>query len=233
MVAVGGLAMVFLVVFPWVVWRRGRGGRDVGRVASLDRPGVATLVAGSVYFAAIGAGFMLVENVMIQRFVLYLGHPSHALTVVLASLLVGMGGGSLGAARVGLRRLRRGGALYAALLLVLLVTLPPLFAATLGWPREARVAISWALLCPVGFGAGLFFPLGMLRYGDALKPWFWAVNGVFGVLAGVFSLALSMEFGFRLVSLLAVAAYGVAWGMLAWGKGDGPDRIGPTWHAGA
>jgi hypothetical protein len=45
-------------------------------------------------------------------------------------------------------------------------------------PREDRV--------------GLFFPLGMLRFGDCQKTWFWALNGASSVLAGVLFLALAM-----------------------------------------
>lgn len=59
----------------------------------------------------------------------------------------------------------------------------------------------------------------MLRFGDAMKPWFWAVNGLFGVAASVFSLALSIQVGFTVVSAMAVAAYVTAWGAL---------RVSPT-----
>jgi hypothetical protein len=51
----------------------------------------------------------------------------------------------------------------------------------------------------------------MLRFGDTNKPWFWAVNGAFGVVASVMSLALSMEFGFQAVGQLSAGIYGVAW----------------------
>lgn len=52
---------------------------------------VSGLTAGSVFFAAIGVAFMFVEPSTIQRFILYLGHPSYATTVVIASLLAGAG----------------------------------------------------------------------------------------------------------------------------------------------
>ena len=71
-----------------------------------------------------------------------------------------------------------------------------------------------ALLAPLGLLLGLFFPLGMLRFGDASKPWYWAINGAFGVVASVLSLALSMEFGFANVALLGALSYLVAWGCL-------------------
>src|SRR5262249_4758730 len=47
-----------------------------------------------VYFGALGAGFMLIEVSILQRFVLLLGHPVYSLTVTLFSLLLGTGIGA-------------------------------------------------------------------------------------------------------------------------------------------
>ncbi len=62
-------------------------------------------LAWLAYFGALGAGFMLIEVSVLQRFVLLLGHPVYSLTVTLFSLLLGTG---LGAAWS--RRLARRGA---------------------------------------------------------------------------------------------------------------------------
>jgi len=152
---------------------------------SRNRERIGDLALASVYFAAIGSGFMLFENVLVQRFVLYLGHPSYATTVVIATLLIGMGIGASGAHRVGVRGLQRVGLLAPLALCGLAFGLPLLFATTLGWPHAVRIAVSCAVLLPMGGLLGLFFPLGMLRFGDTSKPWFWAINGVFGVVASV------------------------------------------------
>ena len=53
------------------------------------------LARSSLYFFAIGIAFMFVEIPWMQRFVLYLGHPSYATTVVLSALLVGAGVGAM------------------------------------------------------------------------------------------------------------------------------------------
>ena len=57
------------------------------------------------YFGALGAGFMLIEVSILQRFVLLLGHPVYSLTVTLFSLLLGTGAGAAWS-----RRLRDDGA---------------------------------------------------------------------------------------------------------------------------
>ena len=48
-----------------------------------------------LYFIAIGLGYILVEIAFIQRFVLFLGHPTYALTVVIFLLMLSSGAGSL------------------------------------------------------------------------------------------------------------------------------------------
>src|SRR6202023_2215466 len=48
-----------------------------------------------LYFVAVGLGYILVEIAFIQRFVLFLGHPTYALTVVVFLLLLASGAGSL------------------------------------------------------------------------------------------------------------------------------------------
>jgi hypothetical protein len=58
---------------------------------------------------------------------------------------------------------------------------------------------------------GLFFPSGMVRFGDGNKAWFWAINGVVGVLASVLSLALSIQLGFSGVAYIGIGLYVLAW----------------------
>ena len=94
-----------------------------------------------------------------------------------------------------------------------------LFESTLGAAEWVRIAIAVTMLLPVGFLLGHFFPLGMVRFGDDDKAWYWAINGACGVLAGVCSLAFAMAAGFSAVAWLGVAGY-VAAGLLG-----GPSRV--------
>jgi hypothetical protein len=169
---------------------------------------------GSGYFVFIGVAFMLIEMPFMQRFVLYLGHPSYATTVVLASLLLGAGTGSFAASRLDGAGVRRYGLLLPLGLVLINVLLGPIYAATLGWDFGERVAVSALLLVPAGFLMGFPFPSGMAAFKDDNKPWFWAMNGAAGVLASVFSLALSMLVGFFDAGLLGAAFYLAAYGLL-------------------
>src|SRR6266567_7415737 len=53
-----------------------------------------------LYFLFIGAGYILIEVALIQKFMLFLGHPTYALTVVIFSMLVASGLGSAASRRV-------------------------------------------------------------------------------------------------------------------------------------
>lgn len=169
---------------------------------------------GSAYFVAIGLAFLFVEVAWVQRLILYVGHPSHATTVGLAALLLGAGIGSSLSQRLGVTRGARLGLLLPVAVAGINASLAPVFAATLGWPLAARVATSAALLVPAGVLMGFAFPLGMMRFGDAARPWYWALNGVAGVLASTLSLALSMEIGFSRVAAFGAVLYVAAWWLL-------------------
>ena len=85
-------------------------------------------VVSTFYFGLIGIGFMMVEIALLQRMSVFLGHPTYALSVVLFSLILWTGFGSLASERV---RLAGAGALIiwsfasASYLFALAFWLPP------------------------------------------------------------------------------------------------------------
>lgn len=175
-----------------------------------------------VYFAALGIGFIFIEIGLMQRFILFLGHPVFALSVVLFALLSFSGIGSFLSNRLVLAEAdpRRGQRLVIPLLgglaALYSLLLTPLFRAGLGWLLEARILLSVLLLAPLGLLMGMPFPLGIRlvnRTNAALVPWAWGVNGCASVLGSILSVMLAQSIGFTAVILLAVAVYGA--GLLA------------------
>jgi hypothetical protein len=165
-----------------------------------------------VYFGAIGVGFLLVEIVLIQRFVLFLGFPTYALSVVLFSLLVWTGVGSLLSTRW--RDPRRGLALGLTAVVALLglgaFGLQPLLRELVHLPLPVRAAVSVVLLAPIGIALGAPMPLGLRRL-EGLHPsgvpFAWGVNGVTSVFASVLGVAVAIYAGFAATTLLAAAFY--------------------------
>jgi hypothetical protein len=165
------------------------------------------------YFVGIGLGFMLFEISLMQRFVLFLGHPTYSLSVTLASLLISLGIGSFQSRRfIGRERLVLPAGVFLLVLLVAFYTLglPSLQAALLKTPLHSRILASVLLLCPVGLVAGVFFPLGVLVMEEVdprLVPWAWGINCCASVTGTVLAVLLAMIYGFQVVWLVAVAIY--------------------------
>jgi hypothetical protein len=202
LLAVLGLVGSTLFLLPFVFRGRLPHGRTVAR--------------SSLYFLAIGVAFMFVEIPWLQRFVLYLGHPSYATTVVLSALLVGAGLGAMSSpTMISSARFTVGIALPVTLLL-LNTGMGVVLAATLGWSLGWRVAIAVLLVVPAGFLMGAPFPLGMMLAGSsassssAVRAWYWAINGMASVLATVLALGAAMTIGFVGTVALGAGAYAFA-----------------------
>jgi len=182
---------------------------------SLRREGVATpgKLRYFVYFAALGFGFMVVEIVLMQKMVLFLGHPTYAVSVVLTALLAAAGTGSLLAerfGRVGRRTLGTMAVLVVGAIGLNLFGVNVVLPLLLGWPLWARIGVVLLFLAPLGLALGMPFPSGLrvLRANAPdLIPWAWAVNGFLSVFSSIFCIALSMLLGFTQVLWLAAGVY--------------------------
>jgi len=171
---------------------------------------------GCGYFTAIGLGFLWLEIPLIQKYVLYLGHPSYATTAVLSTLLVGSGIGSLIAGRTSWTLLSRARWTLPVVGAGVVLLAPWVMRTTLGWAFAPRVLLSLLLTAPLGFVLGFGFPAGMIRFGDGSRAWFWALNGAAGVLASVSSVTLAAYWGLPGVAWLGVGCYAAACLFLPW-----------------
>ena len=165
------------------------------------------------YFAAIGLGFMMVQVPFMQRFSVYLGHPTYAVVVTLFSMILMTGVGSYFSDRVNLNAGGRNLS-YAALVVVGLLFVRfgvgPLSDATIQSGLFTRCLIVVAVVSPVSVALGLCFPLGMrlvTKLSEDATPWMWAVNGAFGVLGAVFAVGVSMWLGIATSLDFACACY--------------------------
>jgi len=155
------------------------------------------------YFACLGAGFMLIEVALLQRFVLLLGHPVYSLTVTLLSLLLGTGIGSLASRRVKDSDVRRTAAVICMAITAVAVlwatVLPLVIAFAIGWPLPARLLVAFLLMLPAGMLMGVPLPAGV-RILAAERPsliaWAWGINGALSVLGATLAVFIAMNWGF-------------------------------------
>lgn len=166
------------------------------------------------YFGALGAGFMLIEVSLLQRFVLLLGHPVYSLTVTLFSLLLGTGIGAAWSRRLADATLTRSATIALLLIAVLAVVVvggvAPLVSWAIPFSRAARIGIAVLTLVPIGMLLGIPMPAG-LRLLQARAPqmiaWAWGINGALSVLGATVAIFIAMNWGFETTLLTASATY--------------------------
>jgi hypothetical protein len=170
-----------------------------------------------LFFFAIGLAFMFIEMAQMQRLMVFLGHPTYALSVVLFSLLLTSGLGSF-CAHVLMQRLapRSLRLVFVALLAVVFVVglaSPFLMHRFEGAATGGRIAVALALLCPLGVVMGMPFPLGMRRADElspAVSPWLWGINGAASVCASVVAVVIALSVGISASYWTGMACYVVA-----------------------
>lgn len=167
----------------------------------------------TVYFAAIGLAYLLVEMTLLSKLTRLIGDPVTATAVTIAALLLLSGAGSLIAQRIDPRRTRW--LIWGAFLLVLSIAETPWLAGRIadavgGWPLVARCAVAVLTVLPAGVLMGFPMPLGLGRLHNAtpaLVPLAWAVNGFASVLATPLAVILAMTWGYHTAALAAVGLY--------------------------
>jgi hypothetical protein len=214
------LAALFFIVAPlWLLRRRSR------VVAAAQQPRWRLRVF--VYFAALGLAFLFVEVPLAQRFILILREPVIALSVVIFTILLFSGLGSLTVRRWSLRRAL---ALLVAVAVLYPVLLPPFAGLALRLGDTARILATVLALAPLGYLMGLPFAAGLRvveQTDPALLPWAWAINGSFSVISSVLAVMLALTWSLSTVLFLGAAAYTLAWLALAVRPPPVPTRPAP------
>jgi len=185
LVVVSGLVVIVVVLVP-----------ARSSIVHADSRG---LLWSSAYFLLIGVAFMFVELSLIQRMSLFLGHPIYGLAIVLFSVILSTGIGSLISDRV-MPSTRTGLFAWPLALAAYLATLPLWIGGALEATETGsllvRAAVSVSVILPAGIVMGFMFPTGMRlsgRIDTRITPWLWAVNGAAGVLASGAAVLVAIE----------------------------------------
>jgi hypothetical protein len=166
-------------------------------------------------FICIGIGFMILEIALFQKFILYLGSPTIALSILLGSLLVGMGTGSFFGGNIVaqdiVKRLKNISGLIVMTGMLLYAVHPFILNELLAYGLVIRAIVCFVLLSPFGFLLGIPFPTGiqLLKQNNLAKyiPWMYGMNGIFTVLGSVSAVILSMTYGFTSSFFVGLSMY--------------------------
>ena len=170
-------------------------------------------IGGTLYFLLIGIGFMMIEIGLLQRLSVFLGHPVYSLSVLLFTLIMATGIGSLISDILPLDNRPR--------FLIWALFTGAYVAALAHWLSSVFLAfdsaslLTRAILCviaiaPAGLLLGFGFPTGM-RLISAIDPrptpWFWGINGAAGTLASTVAVASSISFGIGTTLTIGATCY--------------------------
>jgi hypothetical protein len=186
-----------LILLPLLVLRR--------KLSSLTNGWRTTL-----YFGALGAGYLLVEIPLITRLTLMLDRPALALATVLFTLMLASSLGSLVSPRLDVSKA------LLLLVVVLVVTatgLPRLVQLTLPLPLTARLGVAVLLVLPAGILMGIPFAAGLARLERVAPgwiPWAWSINGAISGLSGVVAALIGLDLGLTAAMLAGTASYALA-----------------------
>ena len=198
LIAIVIILSLFLIIIPLI---------------SKMKTGVAKAVFNryTLYFTALGIGFMLIEISLIQKFAVFLGHPTYSILVVLFTMLLFSGLGSFTS-----KKLREKAGVKGLFILLILVV------ATVGsanmfvlhyfnsWPITPRIIYSFATMALAGFFMGMPFPTGLALLNKDVSgsaPWFWGVNGAASVVSSVVATAISIFYGISATFFVGLACY--------------------------
>ena len=176
-----------------------------------DRKGSLPRVFG--YFFAIGAGYMFIEIVFIQKLARIMPHPIFALGTALTIFLLGSGFGGLASVRFARKVNRPVWVAFACIAAALAVYILAIDVAAARSPLVSpitRRVLACAIAFVVAFFMGIPFPTGLRRLSETapeLIPWAWGINGCASVLGPIVATCLSISLGFRLVMAVSAALY--------------------------
>ncbi|MCX5805067.1 MAG: hypothetical protein NT010_03205 [Proteobacteria bacterium] len=189
------LVIVVILIFVWVaLWCL------FSHPTPENRPSAKK--SALCYFACIGFSFMFVEVFFIHKLILPFGSPVSAFSVVLITLLISAGCGSLLSGRIPAERLTFAMAFTPLLLVTYLCSLDFLLKTTAGF----------TLIIPAGVTMGFFFPAGIRLFCPDYKtiPLAYAVNGAASIVAPPLASLIAVEYGLRALIIMPAILYCLA-----------------------
>jgi spermidine synthase len=165
-----------------------------------------------LFFSLIATGYFFIEMPLIQKLVLFLGHPSYSISVIISGLLIFSGMGSYFSDRIFSEKFRIiiPAMLIAALIMLYQNILDSVLSELVTMHIAAKIMFVFLLIAPPAFFMGFPFAQGLVqmkKINIILLPLAWGVNGFFSVISVITAALFSINFGFRTVFISAAVCY--------------------------
>jgi spermidine synthase len=167
-----------------------------------------------LFFACLGAGYIMVEVGLIAHFVMALGNPTISASVLITGMLMFSGFGALTSERILLHMRKVMPALLIGIggLLLLYAFFINNALETIGaLPYWERLICCFLLIAPVAFLMGFPMPTAMTSLGRLGKGhmfiWAWGVNGCFSVIGAAAAPVIATNFGLGAIIEIAGVTY--------------------------
>jgi hypothetical protein len=194
-----------IVLLPLAAKAKGK-----NHASRVDGPAFLFRFRRLAFFALVGLGFMFVEVCLIQKMILPLETPPLGFAVVLTSLLISSGMGSLVSSRIPVFRKPTATAMLSLWVVVYSVLLSRFSETVFPFSMPVKIILAVLFLVPLGFFMGIPFPSALRSLGEedgSMIPWAWSVNGCFSVLGPLMAVMLAMAAGFRFVLWTGAGCY--------------------------
>ena len=170
-----------------------------------------------IYFACLGAGYIMVEVGLISEFILALSNATVSASILITGMLVFSGLGSFVSERF-LDRARdvmpKVFVAIGAILIIYGLMLDRVLDFIGTFPYLARLLLCFVLVFPPAFLMGFPMPTAMTTLGRLGKQhmflWAWGINGCFSVIGAALVPIIATSFGLTAVLWVAGLAYLIA-----------------------
>lgn len=205
-------AVVIFLLLPFLIFLYKK-----NKTNNVDKSHIKTYLIFSLYFAMIGSGFMIIEVTMIQRFMLVLGNPVYAMSIIIFTMLIGAGIGSLTSSRISLNKLHKCMVLTLSSIVCLILAYQFSLSSLLHYMSTGSITfktlITIVLVFPLGFVMGFPLPMAVrlikLINMNEIIPWMLAINGASSFFGSSLTVVLAMTSGYGNAFLAAAICYAI------------------------
>ena len=206
LIVVGAVSIVFSLIFIAIPLLR----------TNLSQTKWSGMSADIIYFACLGLGFIMLQVVLIQIFHKLIGFPVHTFVLVISTMLLSAGIGSVCCEKFLKMVGNRTSNVFLMIIiygLLFIFSFEKLFYLLLSYSLPMRLFFGALMIAPLAFFMGMPFPIGILGLSNnnqAAIPWAWALNGFFTVLGGYLAIIISINSSFTIVLFFSLVIYAIA-----------------------